>query len=267
MRAAPVAHQFLLKPCDPVALRRAIELQIATHDRFAAAWAAELVGSVRTLPVAPRAYTALRDALQAASPVDELAQLVACDVGISAKVLQLANSAFFGRPRDVTDIASSVHYLGPKILRLLALTSEAEVFRPFEPHPPIVGFSFDGFALHCRLTGAIAARLPVKGRPLQTLLLAGLLHDIGKLIPIHRDPDRLRRAVEDALSKGQALHTVETELMGSPMRSSVRTSWVCGGRRPLSKPWRITTTPGVQDWTYATSAARSTWPTRSRTTH
>ena len=71
VRAAPVAHQFLLKPCDPVALRRAIELQIATHDRYAAPWAAALVGSVRAIPVAPRASAALCDALRVGSPVDQ----------------------------------------------------------------------------------------------------------------------------------------------------------------------------------------------------
>jgi HD-like signal output (HDOD) protein/CheY-like chemotaxis protein len=214
VRAAPVAHQFLLKPCDPVALRRAVELQIATHDRYAAPWAAALVGSVRAIPVAPRAYAALGDALHVGSPVDQLALLVTYDVGISAKVLQLANSAFFGRSRDVADIPSSVNYLGPKILRLLALTPEAEVFRQVEPQQPIAGMSFDAFELHSRLTGAIAARLPANGLSPQTLLLAGLLHDIGKLILIDRDPDRLRRAAKDALSSGRPLHAVETELYG-----------------------------------------------------
>jgi putative nucleotidyltransferase with HDIG domain len=214
VRAAPVAHQFLLKPCDPVALRRAIELQIATRDRYAAGEAAELVGSLRALPVAPRAYADLCDALRDGSPVDRLAQLVACDVGISAKALQLANSAFFGRPRDVADIPSSVNFLGAKVLRLLAPTPEGEVFRRVEPEPTIAGFRIAAFELHCRLTGAIAARLSVSGWSSQTLRVAGLLHDIGKLILVDQDPDRLRRATEGARDKGQPLHAVETELFG-----------------------------------------------------
>lgn len=214
VRAAPVAHQFLLKPCDPVALRRAIELQVAMHDRFAAEWAAALVGSLRALPVAPRPYMVLCEAVRNGSPVDRLAELVAHDVGISAKVLQLANSAFFGRPRDVADVPSSVNYLGANILGLLALTPNAEIFRRVEPEPTIAGFRIEAFERHCRLTGAIAARLSVHGRPPQTLLLAGLLHDIGKLILVDRDPDRLGRATDVARDSGRPLHVVETELFG-----------------------------------------------------
>jgi putative nucleotidyltransferase with HDIG domain len=214
VRAAPVAHQFLLKPCDHAALRRAIELQIAMHDRFALGWAGAVVGSLRAVPVAPRAYTDLCEAVRNGSPVDRLAQLVACDAGISAKVLQLANSAFFGRPHDVADIPSSVNYLGANIIGLLALTADVEIFRPIEPEPTIAGFRIDAFERHCRLTGAIAARLPVSGRASETLLLAGLLHDIGKLILADRDPERLQRAMEAAREHSQPLHAVETELFG-----------------------------------------------------
>ena len=213
VRAVPVAHRFLFKPCDLPELRQALDRDMGIADRFNCPPVAELVGSLRALPTAPSAYEALRDTVSAdQSSIDGLAEIIARDVGISARILQLANSAFFGQRPKVADIKTAVAYLGPDILRHLLLT--VEIFRRFEPATPIPGFGIDSFQRHCHLTSAIAERLPVPGVPAHTLRMAGLLHDVGKLVLADRNSDRFGRAQAISQSEGRPAVVVEAELFG-----------------------------------------------------
>lgn len=194
IRAAPAAHRLLLKPCDPVVLRQVIERHIAMRDRLPDPSIARLVGSVRAVPVAPAAYRLLRD--RSAPPprsVESLAEVVAGDVGLSAKVLQLTNSAFLGRAQEVADIRTAVACLGGSIVARFTLTADPgqpTICYPFEPDAPSPGFVMDDFQRHCTLTAAIASRLAVDGCTPGVLFTAGLLHDIGKLVIAERAVSR-----------------------------------------------------------------------------
>lgn len=96
-RAVPVAHQFLLKPCDPDALRAAIERATSLVEVLNSKMLASLVGSLQELPSLPRTYAELRHALSDPdSSIDQVVRIVEQDVAITAKVLQLVNSAFLG---------------------------------------------------------------------------------------------------------------------------------------------------------------------------
>src|SRR5690348_6552763 len=102
-RAVPVAHQFLLKPCDPDALRIAIERATSLMQALNSRMLTGLVGSLQDLPSVPRAFAELRNALaDPETSLDRVVKIVEQDVAISAKVLQLVNSAFFGVTREVS---------------------------------------------------------------------------------------------------------------------------------------------------------------------
>lgn len=192
LRAAPVAHQFLAQPCDAemlrVAVERACHLQAVLQDESIR----RTVGSLSELPSLPRTYQALTLALaEPEVPISKIAQIVELDVGISAKVLQLVNSAFFGIARPVTSIRDAVSFIGVATLKTLVLS--VEMFGAFVPPRPIAGFSLEGLQRHARLTSYIAARLPVPKHLSDIAMAAGLLHDVGKLILAWKFPERLQR--------------------------------------------------------------------------
>ena len=142
LRVVPIAHQFLAKPCDiktlRVAVERACHLKALLHDNSIR----RTVGGLEGLPSVPRTYHALTLAL--ADPdtsIEKIARIVELDLGISAKILQLVNSAFFGAARSITNIQSAVGYLGISTLKSLVLSEE--VFRVFAPKGPIEGFSME----------------------------------------------------------------------------------------------------------------------------
>jgi putative nucleotidyltransferase with HDIG domain len=210
-RAVPVAHQFLLKPCDPDALRIAIQratslLQVLNSDMLKG-----IVGSLQDLPSVPKAFAELRSALaDPETSLDRIVKIVERDVAISAKLLQLVNSAFFGVTRDVSDVRTAVSYLGISILQNLVLSMEA--FRCFHPAKPIPGFSLESFDEHSHLAAKIAGAMPRRSKTADVAVGAALLHDIGKLVMAERAPDHLARAIRGAQLERRPLYVVEEEL-------------------------------------------------------
>jgi HD-like signal output (HDOD) protein/CheY-like chemotaxis protein len=213
LRAVPVAHQFLLKPCDPHMLRVAVERATSLSDVLSNKMLASIVGSVKDLPVLPRTFMALREKL--ADPnasVKEVVKLVEQDISIAAKILQLVNSAFFGLPREISTMNTAVSYLGIDMLQNLVLS--AEVFRVFENAAKLPGFSFEELHEHSQLTAKIASHIPVPAAVHSAAVVAGLLHDVGKLVLATRSPKHFARALEGAAEEKRPLFAVEQDLMG-----------------------------------------------------
>ena len=212
-RAVPVAHQFLLKPCNADALRAAIERATRLMEALNSKMLASLVGSLQDLPSVPSTYAELRTALaDPETSINRIVTIVEKDVAISAKVLQLVNSAFFGVTREVADIRTAVSYLGMNILQNLVLSLEA--FRCFQPKKAIPGFSLDVFHTHAQITAKIAGAVPGKAKLPGAAVGAGLLHDIGKLVIADRAPDHLARAIDGARQENRPLYAIEEELIG-----------------------------------------------------
>ena len=195
LRAVPVAHQFLQKPCDAAILVQAIERACGLTGALQDEAIRKVVGAVGELPCLPRTAAALMRALDDPDvPVSKVSHIVGLDVAISAKVMQLANSAFFGRSQEVATIPHAVSCLGVDVLKHLVVT--AEIFRAFQPRRNIDGFSMDRIQSHSHLVAMIAAQLPLPKSVVPVAAVAALLHDAGKLVMASRLPlecERIRR--------------------------------------------------------------------------
>lgn len=210
-RTIPVAHQFLVKPCEPSMLRVAVERATSLSDVLNNKMLASVVGSVKDLPIMPRTYLSLRERM--ANPevsAKDVVSLVEKDVGISAKILQLVNSALFGLPREISTVKTAVSFLGIDMVHNLVLS--AEVFRVFEKTVPLPGFSFEELQVHSHLTAKIAGGIPASAPIHSAALVAALLHDVGKLVMATRSPKHFARALEGAGDR--PLFLAEEELMG-----------------------------------------------------
>lgn len=121
LRAVGPAHQFLSKPCDPEVLTATTLRACALRDLLADDARKRGIASLCGLPCDPQALHALRAALaDAATGPARIAELVAGDLGMSAKVMQLTSTSFFGSPRGVLTAREAAMCLGPDILRGLA---------------------------------------------------------------------------------------------------------------------------------------------------
>jgi putative nucleotidyltransferase with HDIG domain len=212
LRAVSVAHQFLLKPCDPDSLRASIARSASLGDVLDSRMLTSLVGSLRDLPPLPRVFTELKLALgNPKTSVEQITKIVEQDVAVSAKLLQLVNSAFFGTSRSVTDIKMAVVRLGMSVLQDLVLS--LAVFRSFSANEYVSQDYIEGIHGHAQFTARIAAGLSQNMQISSATVLAALLHDVGKLVIAERTPAHLARALSQAEEEGRPLFEVEESLI------------------------------------------------------
>jgi len=213
LRVVPIAHQFLAKPCEPEMLRLAIERACHLQALLTDSSVRSVVGSLGDLPALPRIYQALNRALSDPdSSLPEISAIVEQDMGISAKILQLANSAFFGSSHPVTSIRNAVGYLGINALKCLVLA--VEIFRVFEPTVLVPGFSINAMQRHAQVTAHIVARLPVPKHFAEVALVSSMLHDVGKLIQVWKLPESFAQCLRASAEERLPLYKVEERACG-----------------------------------------------------
>jgi len=211
-RALSVAQQFLSKPCSGSGLRlqitRLCDLQARLNDDLLRA----VLGRLNKLPSAPTVYLELNKAV--AKPevgLAEIANIVDCDPAVSAKVLQLVNSAYFGLAQPIASIHQAVLYLGVDLLKALALT--AHVFSK-EQIVKLEGFSMSMLQEQSMLCAQLANRLVDDQGLGDEAYAAGLIHDIGKVAIAVGMPKEFAEVIRTARFRKVATHVVEKEILG-----------------------------------------------------
>ena len=211
VRLAVLAHQFLSKPCEFDVLVDAIERSCGIRSRLVDPELREALGRLDALPSPRPTLRRLTDSLRRGdSSVDEVTELIHNDPAITAKLLQLVNSAFFGLPRQVGDVRDAVVYLGLGMIR--DLVAAADVFHAFEDDDRIDRAIYAQIRSDCVRAAEIAAQL--SGQE-PDACVASVLHDVGLLALAVCLPDELARTVDTARRTRTPLHVVEADLFGT----------------------------------------------------
>ncbi len=210
--AATVAHRILAKPCSVDELALVIQRSCTLHELTKNAEQFRVAAGATTLPSCPGLYMEITRLLaEPGSGPKEIASVIERDMAMTAKLLQLANSAFFGVGRNVSQVRDAVVFLGADTIKSLTLSTEA--FSKLAPRG-LQGYSIEEFQLHATLSARIAAAILPVGSAQQDAITAALLHDVGELIAIADDPQRWRAQVEQARARRLPLHLIERELQG-----------------------------------------------------
>jgi len=182
LRSIGPTHQFLSKPCDPEELKQKVAQAFALRDLMENPTLKEIVSRMDTVPSLPSLYVSLTEALgQSDISVAKIAHIIKQDMGMTSKVLQLVNSAFFALPCEISSPHQAVSLLGIDNVRAVVLS--VHVFSELEGNP-----SPELAALwpHSLRTAAYARAIARAERSPQRLeddaFASGLLHDIGRLL-------------------------------------------------------------------------------------
>jgi putative nucleotidyltransferase with HDIG domain len=190
VRSVGVAHQFLAKPCDGALLKAVVQRTCALRNAMISDELKLLLTELGQLPAVPELYAALNRALaDPDSSLVSIGKLVAKDFGMSAKILQLVNSAFFGLRRRVGSIDEAVAKIGTDVVRSLVLSSTA--FTTFTDKNTVA--AAEGLWQHSMRVAGVAAAISAghsknRADP-ENCFQAGMLHDVGKLVMMHKRPD------------------------------------------------------------------------------
>ena len=216
IKSAGVTHQYLSKPCSIEALRAAVNRAVSLHELLADTSLKQLLSQMRSIPSVPPLYAELTNCLKSKdASIENAAAIIQRDMGMSAKVLQLANSALFGVTGRIGSAAEAVRYLGLDTIRQLLLTLHA--FSEFQPGGAS-NFSMQSLWHHSLATGALAERiiqtLPADGAH-GHMRMIGLLHDAGRLVLAANLPDNFERAHQLAQDKKIFHWEAEREVFGT----------------------------------------------------
>jgi len=201
LRVEGAAHQFLAKPCDPGLLRSVILGASDLGGRLRSEEIRKVLGGIGHLPVIPATYQEIVGLLaQEATTVEDLGKVVQRDPGMTANILKLVNSAYFGLRKRVSSPAEAVSFLGVDTLKALALIHG--IFKQVQGFPP--HFNAAHLWQHSLdLAGASReiARLEGLDKGLQSeCFTGGLLHDVGLLILASGFPDAYKQ-IEQILTR------------------------------------------------------------------
>jgi putative nucleotidyltransferase with HDIG domain len=217
LRSVTLAHQYLLKPCNAGILREKVEQAMELQVTLANPKLKELIYRLHSIPSIPSVYWNLLEALQTpeVSPKN-IGQIIGNDLGMSAKVLQLVNSVFFGLSRRITTPAEAAIYLGVDTVKALALS--VCTFSQFDVKG-LPGFSIEGLQEHSMRVALLARQIAGSlGQPrssVEDAFMGGLLHDIGKLVLASNCPDQYKTALLRAKENSLPLREAEQAVFGT----------------------------------------------------
>ncbi len=211
VRALPVAHQYLSKPCDADVLRGAIERTCALQRELHNDIIRMVVGRLDRLPSAPQVYWDLTALLGRENvSMTEVAAVVEGDPAIVAKLLQVVNSAYFGLARRIASVEQAVSYLGLELVKALSLS--AQLFGTSDLAVP--GFSLEDLQRKALWTARLARKVAATPAEAQDAFTAALLRDLGQIILASALPQDFARAHAAAAAAAQPLHVAEVEVLG-----------------------------------------------------
>ena len=211
------AHQYLSKPCNAEELRNAIARAFALRDLLFNEKLKQLATRVKCLPSLPALYQQLNEEFQKDEPsLDRVGEIISRDIGMTTKILQLVNSAFFGLPQPVSNPAEAIMYLGLTTVRSLVLS--LELFSQFDQKQCQL-LPLEVLANHSWMTGVAARRIAQMEHQNMTMMdqcfLAGLLHDTGQLILAVGLAEEYAGVLQSAKDQHRPVWEVEREYFGA----------------------------------------------------
>lgn len=176
----------------------------------------ELVRRMKDLPSLPEAVVAILDVLEnPRSTARDLSEALHQDQSLAARILRIVNSAYYGFPREVDTLSKAVTILGYTSIRNLILVTKT--FDMFNGGARDNTLDLKLFWKHSLACGVAAQTIAIRLRTglAEEVLLAGLLHDIGKVILATHLHEEFAETVRYAREKDLLLFEAETELLGA----------------------------------------------------
>jgi len=217
LKSVKLAHQSLSKPCDAEVLKHTLAKLFALRDFLSDESIKKIISQIESLPSMPSIYTDIVAEMQSDDPaIQKVAEIISKDLSMTAKILQMVNSAFFGLFRKISSPKEAVMMLGLETIKALVLS--VKIFSEFS-RKNYSWFNIDDLFNHS-MAVSMYAKTIIKDENLDqglinNSMMAGLLHDLGKLILATNFTKLYRQVLAEAQGAGQNLLDLEYEAFGT----------------------------------------------------
>jgi len=216
LRSLSPTHQYMSKPCDPQDLKVKLAQAFSMRDLLENPKLKALVSGLKSIPSLPAVYDELMAELQAEdSSTARLGAIISRDAGMTAKILQIANSAFLGLRCHISNPAQAVCMIGMDMVR--ALVVSVHVFSQYEGQPSI-SLRWQDLWEHSVGVATLAKKIAGSQKSVKLVVedsfTAGLLHDVGKIILLAEMPKEYGSIIDRLVDPSQSLADLEREKFG-----------------------------------------------------
>jgi HD-like signal output (HDOD) protein len=216
-KSVQVAHQSLSKPCDADILKHTLKKLFGLRNLLEDESIKRIIAQTETLPSLPAVYTEVITELQSSDPsVQKVGEIISTDLAMTAKILQVVNSAFFGLVRKISNPKEAVMLLGTETIKALVLS--VKIFSEFN-QKKFAWFNFDELFNHSMSVSMFAQTISKNEHLDQNLvnnsLMAGMFHDLGKLILVTNFQEPYQKIMTEAGETRQNLWDLEIERFGT----------------------------------------------------
>lgn len=216
MKSVKAAHQYLSKPCEKDTLINAVNRACSLKALMNKKNLQLVISGIDTMPILPSMYSRIMAELRSPdASTASVGDIISKDVGMTAKVLQLVNSSFFGMPRHVANPSEAVVLLGIDVVKTLILN--IEVFSEYRKSTLSI-LPVSKVYDHCVKTGIIAQKIAqMEKKDKETAdnaMIAGLLHDLGRLLLAENFPEDYQEVMDLVAEKQCMVHEGEVEVLG-----------------------------------------------------
>lgn len=217
IKSVRFAHQCLSKPCDVEVLKQTLAKLFALRDILSDESIKKIVSQIESLPSLPAIYTQIMAEMQSDDPsIKNVGAIISRDISMTAKILQVVNSVFFGLPQKISNPQQAVMLLGLETIKSLVLS--VKIFSEFSQKKNS-WFNLDAIFNHS-ISVSTHAKAIVKSEKMNQevinySLMAGLLHDLGKLILATNFKDTYRQLLTESQNSTHELWELEYETFGT----------------------------------------------------
>lgn len=179
-------HQFIAKPADAETISNSLERALDMGRWLSNDELGRLLGSIESLPILPTIYNdLLREIASEEGSIKGVADIIATDIALSAEVVRIVNSAFFGLTRHIESVEQAAAILGSETIKNLALTTC--IFRSFPCDSKLLerraALNAEGQKLAV-LTKKLMNNIAVDQRSKDHAQIAASLSNLGELIQL-----------------------------------------------------------------------------------
>ncbi len=175
----------------------------------------EVLKKIEQLPTLPMVVTRIMQMVEnPKTSAADITKVISLDPALTVKILKLVNSAYYGFPKKITTITHAIMILGFEDVKNIALS--VSVFDMFKGDSVEGGFDRVAFWQHSISVGVCAKLLAkrLRHKDPEEAFIAGLLHDIGKIILDQFFHEELVQILREVREKNTLFINAERTLFG-----------------------------------------------------
>jgi len=174
-----------------------------------------IIGKIEDLPTLPRTVLKITELVNnPKSSARDLSRIITDDQVLTARLLKLVNSSFYGFPQRISTVTGAIVLLGFDAIRNLLLTTS--VYDVFSNHAKPGKFNQEKFwdhSLGCAVGAKVIGNF-MRYDKIEELFVAGLLHDIGKIVEMMFLPQEFSKVTRHIRQKNTLMRVAEEKVLG-----------------------------------------------------